>query len=1773
MHLPSDAVASPNPLNYQEFGNMGVISNYSTRSSHKDPWWDQFGHPEATKGSPSTIVAMFEDAVARHPHRTAVEDEQKCQLTFLQLNGIANRLARVLFRTRGDIIPVCMDRSIDLLVTLLAVLKIGAAYTILDPDGPAERNAQIFHDSGASVILTQQRYMHIFDNALDIEQALLQATAGSNDNNLDIPIHSKDKCYIIYTSGSTGRPKGVVLTHGAASTGMAYHSLNGCDRWLLFYNPTFSAAQRTMLSTLIHGGTLIVASKEKVQTELAHLINDLSIDALGLTPSALSILHPSQVPNLRQVTLIGERIPELLVSQWAPHLELRNSYGLSECTQLNFGTRLQPGSNPRAIGRPIDTTSAFVLDPESTQLMPHGMPGELCLVGPQLGSGYLNNIQATDKVFIPNPFGKGKLYRTGDSARMTPDGSFEILGRIDFQVKINGQKVDPTEVDAALIKHPAVTASITVGASISDRTILVTGIVLGEDSQWTTVRSTLRQHAESFLPAYMVPSFWMPLAEVPRNSNGKLDLLHFKRTVESMTIDQLLGTTNASDDDDPVVDPVEIQIAEIWAEVLGMQLSSIRRQHSFVMLGGSSIQAITTIAKLATIGLQTNLRSLLGDTTLMTAASLYEKTKVSLKDPEPFSLISDVQLRKGLQSDDAIVDAYPATPLQQDLLASLAMDDDCYTYQRLWDVSDLDVPRLRASFHAVFEQSDILRTSFVPNGNTIIQVVKSDLGFPWFESSLTLEEYCRQSRTSPLTLSGPLFRIALVSGSTLVISMHHSLFDLWSHQFLYQDVAAIYHGKKPEIRAPFKRFINYLSNQDWDAKHKFWKHYLSGSEPTKLNHSPSEHTTKLSTTLPYSWKSQVRAHNLTMGAVFYTAWAVVLSKHTASYDVGFLTSLSGRDAPVPGVQTMDGPTLSMVPQRVLLDPLRSIVELVKDVGSHAMELNDHVQYGLRNALAAGSLRIDDFDTFLNILVSPEVDEVTASVFKRHGPPPHWDSSFTTLEVVDNEDSTTIRICGKMESLRLQYLLDSFIIAVKSIIQYPTHTVASIDIIGDAEGEYLKNVLSNCATLRGPTWQLLHARFEAHAKHCPNAIAIDWDATEELTYAALDSRANQLSHHLFDRGVRVGDIIPLMVDKSIDTIIAILGVLKTGAAYVPLTADNPMERNSFILRDVGAKLMIVHKKYADFAACNDIAVVVIDDIPWEDIKVPAPESSVTPDYLAYVIYTSGSTGQPKGVKVSHRAAASAITSMEVAEGRNNGEWRTLQFANYVFDASVQDIFNTLSTGGTLCMAPTEALLSDLPGAINALHVKQAIITPTVAKLITPVEVPTLQTLIVGGEPITRDIVESWATAGRQVLNVYGPTETSMVVTTKNVTPSSIVSNIGTPFSTVVAFVLEPESVRLVPYGGIGELCIAGPQLSDGYVNRPDLSAAAFVDGTALGVSKLYRTGDLARWLPGREISCLGRKDSQVKIHGHRIELGEIEVAMTKQDKIQDAAVISIDIGGKPSLVAFCVLKSADKPSTSPTIWCPQDHIDEFSQLHQGLVSLGLTPYMIPNFVVPIGDLPKLPSRKVDRKALRRLVEDMDHSLLRQYILSSTGAKHNIVPVETSMEVELERLFSEILQLPTSEIGREANFMVLGGDSVMAIMLSSSMRKAGLLLSVKQILKLATLKDMAAVVQMVEDSDLKVEREFTIPEDVRRKVESEGLDWQQDVEYGESCKRYNCVLNPDTNSKSVSVSTWSGRICSPGCSRRTDVDTDRDSSYAPRNRSRRLASRYNAANSSQ
>jgi amino acid adenylation domain-containing protein len=1686
---------------------------------------------------PTTIPALFEQAVTRHPGKVAVDFEGSAKLSFTELNTQANRLARRLQLKKGSIYPILAERSLDLVVAILAVLKSGAAYTVLDPDAPLSRLEQIISDCDARAILASQMHVNIFPNTLPIKCSTSPEADDVGD--LNVQIDPENLCYVIYTSGSTGKPKGALLTHRAATSGMEYHSLNGLDRWLLFYNPSFSAAQRTILSTLVNGGTLVLARKEMLTEDLAKVINELSIDSLGITPSALSLLKPEDVPRLKNITLVGEQIPRDLLKVWSARegLTLRNTYGLSECTQLNFGRALcshgEDVANPRVVSPPIDTTSAYILDQGSFELSPLLIPGELCLSGPQLANGYIKEPELTNRVFVDNPFGPGKLYRTGDKARWLSNGQIEILGRVDLQVKINGQKVEPAEVDQMLRTANGIKASVTLAVNIEDRNVLVAGIVLADGCSFRTTVKAAREHLILKLPAYMVPSIWFPLDDIPRNGNGKLNYPWLRSRAQELGF---AGFANLMEDDlgnetDNVLDEVESKVATSWAEALDIQSSIIRPSHSFADLGGSSIQAIRAVSELRQHGLSVGLGDLLADISLRDVAAKSRAIDInSEQDPVPFSLIADDRLVSVLKKDQSVADAYSVTPFQETMLASVNSPDDSYTYSRVWDVAGLDIARLKMSFEQVFRARDILQTVFVPHKRSFVQTVRKDLELPWYEASTPASSFASDSKYHEWDLNRPLWKATITTDQALVITMHHSLFDFWSHRFLYDDVAAVYLGSSIPRRPSFSNFVGYLQKEvvSSNEARSFWSEYLQDADVTKLNYKPVARTHKIQVDLGYSVTECARRIGLTVGAIIYTAWAVVLSRNLGTEDVVFATTVSGREVPVAGIHDIDGPTMSTVPQRIRLNPTSTLRDVAKRSISGFAQLLKYSQVGMLNALKAQNLAPQAIDTLVNILVgiNGRDNRVSQRVFKMRGSRPQWTSGsdMTVLEVeeTDRPNATTmLRLAANMESQRLDFIKDSLVKLLEMLLQQPDSTLESVDIMGPAEYDLLYNQLSNRVSLREPDPEYLHSAFERIARDRPDTVAINFNNEIQVSYGRLNMLANQFAYTLIETGLQPGDLVPLLVDKSVKMLVAILGVMKAGGAYVPLSPDNPTQRNAYIVSDSGAKIAVVHSKYHEFGehiketlGVKPLIIQGDDDLgPVDESSYGANISPVipsSPDSLAYLIYTSGSTGMPKGVKVPHRTAAAAVTSMAQVEGRYQGIWRTLQFANYVFDASVQDFFNTLSTGGTLCMAPTDVLLSDIVGCINRMDARQAIITPTVAKLFSPSDVPRFETLIVGGEPLTLDVINKW-TPHCKVLNVYGPTETSMVVCTKDVKLSSEqdeqrAGNIGAPFDTVMAFIVDPNGETLRPYGAVGELCIAGPQVTDGYMNRPDLTDSAFVYSTALN-ARIYRTGDLARWLPGGEIECLGRKDNQVKIHGHRIELGEVENAIRGSGLVQDAVALAVDFQGKTHLVAFCVFHEQFVVKENSTLVDSPRFRELVADLREKLGSLAT--YMLPKYVIPMITFPKLPSRKVDRKTLYKSVVELDRDVIARCVLESPGEGHAVVPVETVAEEALESAWAEIFSLSPDQIGREANFFNLGGDSISAISLTSHLRRMDYALTVLDILKSPKLRDMASTMRKLEAKSTMQKRVFEVPEIVKTVMENKGLIWEDDVEYAYPC----------------------------------------------------------------
>ncbi|PWY85083.1 acetyl-CoA synthetase-like protein [Aspergillus heteromorphus CBS 117.55] len=1654
--------------------------------------------------APCLVTDFIRYQVESEPEAVAVHYEDEEPYTYSQLWQLVEQIRATGNFAPGQIVPVCMDLSVEFVATLLAIMVSGAAYLVLDPEGSPERNRVIAADCGARTVVVHEKHRPLFDQATSVEN-LLSKTRTSNASS-PLATNPSDLAYLIYTSGSTGTPKGVLLSHRAASHGIDQFELNGRRRWLLFYNPVFSAAQRTILATLAKGACLCLARRDRLATALPEVLSNLQVDALGITPSALALLSTEEVSNsLQQVTTVGEPLSQNLVDLWADRVHLRVSYGLSECAQLNFSRQLKRGDNPRNPGRPADTTSAVILEPGTGRELPAGEPGELCLSGPQVANGYYQRIKETNAAFVKNLLGRDILFRTGDQAVRLPDGSFEILGRIDHQIKIHGQRVEPQEVAQNLATVAGVAALACVGSYINEKSSLVAAVIPAPESDWESLVQSLRGHAQRSFPPYMVPSYWLQCDEFPVNRNGKVDFKAIRNLAESTDVSDLLGRCRSVDGEAHVFSEVALEIVEVWADVLHLSPSFILPTDSFVSLGGTSIDAIKANRELRGQGIHIELADMLQSQTVEEVA---DASRIGSKDAgqpsplAPFSLLSDESLKTDLLADRGVADAFPTTALQEGILASTIQGNPDYLYQRVFDVRHLDLVRLKLAFQVIFWRSENLQSSFVSATQGFVQVTRNNFDLPWTELSISLDKYLEADKRAGVTLGQPFMRVAVIDKSILVVSVHHALFDFWSHGFMFDDVARVYSGKRSVHRAHWKSFVGLVHNQDRGKSEQFWRQHLAEVSPTILNHSPELDSFTVVRSLPLDLKSVAAALQVPSSAIFYGAWALVLSLHTASKSVVMATAISGRELPLPGIEAIDGPTLAMVPQAVLVNPDQSLLDLVRSVNVNLWSIIKHSQYGMRGAFTAAGHQPSTFlDTMVNILVREEgKNELTGEVFQIFGPRSAWRTEYTTLNIGEGDEGFELSLTSPMEPRRLEFILNQFCHAVETIVHDPRLSVRSLNLIDSTELDFLLQWNDN-----QPDEATLHGQFEAIAHQYPSRTAINFQNKQFLSYAELNKRADRMANFLSERGVTPGDIVPLLLEKSPIMIITILALFKIGAAYVPLSPENPLDRNGFIARDVGAKVILTESEHASYFAGEDIPSVLVDQARLCAYSTDKQLVNVSPDNLAYILYTSGSTGQPKGVTISHGACAAAMRSIIEFEGKQGKPFRALQFSNYVFDVSLYDFFVTLHSGGTLCIAPSEQLLGDLAGAINDMGVNHVFLTPTVARLLSPEDVPGLESMTVGGEQLTRDVVTTWASR-LTLRNGYGPTEASVLVTMKEVDTQTTGGNIGKPLASVGAVILEADGVRPVPYGAVGELCFWGPQLSQGYFKKPELTAGAFIDSDIGGGRRLYRSGDLARYLPGGDIECLGRKDDQVKVNGHRIELGEIEQAFLRTGDVTDCILTVWKHNTTAHLVASVVFEPIDEDLRV----LPLDRFADDAQRLKSNLS-GLAHYMVPKFILPLPFLPRLPSGKADRKQLKARVQSMSQAELSQFSFDKVGLSESeeIIPLVSETQRSLQQGWIEVLQLPDDQFGLEANFLSLGGDSISAINLVSWLRRRHLNATVRDVLRYPLLGSMAEQLQQ-ESEDEKASQAvvFSPSTELISTITSHGLQ-QEQYEYIYPC----------------------------------------------------------------
>ncbi|KAL2911187.1 hypothetical protein HK105_209353 [Polyrhizophydium stewartii] len=1600
----------------------------------------------------SLVHHGFEARAKQHPDWRAVEHGD-AHLSYGDLDACGCALAAALAShgvQRGSRVAVVMQRSIEFVVALVGVLKAGATIVPVDSSFPADRIQFMLDDASVCAIVTTASeadrvvQLSVGDRAVVVADArALLASGVSFAPQTQHMATANDDFAIIYTSGTTGKPKGVLMPHAGVLnvvwTCIDRLKLDCGARVAQFLAIGFDACQREVWSTLNSGATLVLREDDAFRTVS-------NVDILMTTPTGLGhIGDPENYRNLKSIVIGGEPCPESLKDMWAAQVALYNAYGPTEISIIAHFNRLR-SEMPITVGQPMPNKRSMVLDAHSRQV-PLGVVGEMCLGGIGVSRGYINLPDMTAQRFVPDPFSPepgARMFRTGDLGRLLPDGNFEILGRMDDQVKLKGYRIELDEVAAAMMRHPRVSAAAAV---VKDKTHLV-GFVVPADVD----HDELRDVVAAALPAYMVPAVFVGLAVMPTNTNGKTD----KKALAAMHVEIAV---------DALQTDTERALAAVWSQVLGVHVADIGRATSFFALGGDSISAIKAAAAMQRAGISITVPQLFKAQTVARVAALADAADAHdghrSATEWPAAVLSDETLAE-LASVGSFEDAYPATPLQAGMVAATMQDARAYVNQvPLRATRTVSLESLRGALRAVVQHHAILRTSFVSTvAGGIVQVVRASAdAAECVAVAAPLAQHLAADKARGFSLADASWiRAALVcdpagSAQHVVVTIHHALYDGWSLPMIMRDLVAALDGHALEPRPAFRTVVDFIAAQDAAATEAFWTQQLVGLEPAQplsLGHSARTDdedaplAQACSTPMAELQRAAQRA-GVTVAVVLKAAWAATLRKFTRSHDVVFGEVLANRDIAVAGADRIVGPLLNTVPCRVVLDDTARAADLVASLQAQHGAVLSHSHAALVDVQRWAGVQ-GDGKLFNTLFVFENLPEnapqeaaaqsgfVAAEAERRSSQSRQYS---VELVLFPNHDSVWVSAQfdhSHLSRSQAASILAEFDFGVQQLVTALSgkDTIESLWTLSPAQQALIAR-FSHGERVPLP-FTLVHHGFEARAKQHPDWRAVEHGDTH-LSYGDLDACGCALAAALASHGVQRGSRVAVVMQRSIEFVVALVGVLKAGATIVPVDSSFPADRIQFMLDDASVCAIVTTASEAGRIAqlsVGDRAVVVADARALLASGVsftPAAHHMATGDDDAFIVYTSGSTGKPKGVPVPHIGAANVIYHTAQLIGCTENA-RMAQFMAIGFDACQWETWSALNSGSTLVLRQEDAF--KLFREVDAI-----IMTPTgLGQLGHPSRFPGLKTITVTGESCPSELKDLWSPHVCFV-NGGGPSEVSILGHIGALKQSDHVV-LGKVLPNYSSHILD-HSKRLVPLGVVGEVHTGGPGISRGYINLPDMTAQRFVPDpfSPEPGARMFRTGDLGRLLPDGNFEILGRMDDQVKLKGYRIELDEVAAAMMRHPRVSAAAAVVKD---KTHLVGFVVPADVDH--------------DEL----RDVVAAALPAYMVPAVFVGLAVMPTNTNGKTDKKALAAMHVEIAVDAL-----------------QTDTERALAAVWSQVLGVQVADIGRATSFFALGGDSISAIKAAAAMQRAGISITVPQLFKAQTVARVAALADAADAHD--------------------------------------------------------------------------------------------------
>ncbi|CAM5542186.1 Tyrocidine synthase 3 [Streptomyces afghaniensis] len=1580
-------------------------------------------------GGRGTLHERFEEQVAATPDACALVFGEE-RVSYGELNARANRVAHgLLGRGVGpeSVVAVALPRSVEMVAALLGVLKAGAAYLPVDLGYPAERRRYMLDNARAAYV---------------IDESTLPEFRDGREDNPFVFVDPACAAYVIYTSGSTGRPKGVVVPHAGVVNRLAWmqgeYGLGVHDRVLHKTPIGFDVSVWELFWPLLQGAVMVIAEPEghKDPLYLARLIERQRVTTAHFVPSMLQVFlgeaEGGACGCLRRVMCSGEALPPATRDaffQALPHAELHNLYGPTEASIDVTYTPCLPGDATVTIGRPVWNTRVYVLD-EGLRPVPTGTPGDLYLAGVQLARGYVQRPDLTAEAFLPDPHGVSgaRMYRTGDIATWTADGQLRYLGRADDQVKIRGQRVELGEIQTHLADLPGITQAAVL---IRDDRLIAYYVA---EADAVPDFLLLRTH----LPDHMVPSAYVELEALPLTPNGKLD----RKALPTPNPAPSSGTYRAPRN------PREELLCTLFGQVLGID-TPIGIDDNFFALGGHSLLGVTLVERLRERGVSIDVRTLFSAPTVASLAAAAGRATVAvppnLIPTNAVAITPDMLPLVDLSAEEVesvltqipggvsnIADVYPLAPLQEGILFHHLMTagggDDVYVLPVVLRFdSRKRFDRFRSALQKVVDRHDILRTAVLWEGIAEpVQVVLRHAEIPVItlrpEPGGTVVERLLAACPPVMDLrTAPLVRLHVTEpdeGQHLhaVLQFHHMIQDHTALSVVLEEVRAILDGRENELPPPlpFREVVAQAHLGVPQEEHEAYFACLLGdvTEPSAPygvlevhgdGSGVAQASLPLDSALSGRLREQARRHGTSPATLFHVIWSRVTAATSGRDDVVFGTVLFGRMHAGAGADRIPGLFINTLPVRVR-GGSATVAEAVSGMRDQLADLvvHEHAPLSLAQQLSGVPARTPLFTSLLNYRHSQDFDEASGTGTVLEGIElvhAHERTNYPVTVSVDDTGGAFTITAQTAASIDPQAMCELVSVTAEHMVvaleSAPGTLLHRVEVLGETERRRLLGEWNDTAVeVGGPG--TLHERFEEQVAATPDACALVF-GEERVSYGELNARANRVAHGLLGRGVGPESVVAVALPRSVEMVAALLGVLKAGAAYLPVDLGYPAERRRYMLDNARAAYVIDESTLPEF----------------RDGREDNPFVFVDPACAAYVIYTSGSTGRPKGVVVPHAGVVNRLAWMQGEYGLGVHD-RVLHKTPIGFDVSVWELFWPLLQGAVMVIAEPEGHKDPLYLArlIERQRVTTAHFVPSMLQVFLGEAeggaCGCLRRVMCSGEalpPATRDAFFQ-ALPHAELHNLYGPTEASIDVTYTPCLPGDATVTIGRPVWNTRVYVLD-EGLRPVPTGTPGDLYLAGVQLARGYVQRPDLTAEAFLpDPHGVSGARMYRTGDIATWTADGQLRYLGRADDQVKIRGQRVELGEIQTHLADLPGITQAAVLIRD----DRLIAYYVAEAGSTPDLATL----REHLPD---------------HMVPSAYVELEALPLTPNGKLDRKALP--APDLTPTTTR--------------PPRDPREELLCTLFGQVLGIDTA-IGIDDNFFALGGHSLLATRLASRIRTA-------------------------------------------------------------------------------------------------------------------------------